>query len=257
VKAPSRDFVLAGGLICPSREIDRGVWQEHVVKHPLGVNALARSSGRDRWNVEGWDTLAPAVISESERAQLVAGIGALSEGKIRCEVPELRGKKTGSKLDRLACRDCQPPVVAHCSNLMNGPNGIGTRYRDVTESLLAELTSDTGVQVEPARLPEVLTKLWRTPESLAGLVVLTIGLDDHKAARPIARISRGDGVRAEFYLEEPNILRWRTAYRAAAQAQTGPQRVSFLRDVPRPAPGIGRLSELCVVARRWWEAHGI
>lgn len=257
MKVPSRDFSLAGGLLCPSIEIERGVWQEHVVKHPLGVNAIARSAGRDAWNYEGWDQLAPAVVTETERAELLKAIGGLVEGKIRCEVPELRGKKTGSNLERLACRDCEVPVVARCDKLINAPDHVGVRYAAATESLLADLATDAGVQIEPARFHQALHRYWRSPETLAGVVVLTVGLEERRAARPIARISRGDGVRAEFFLEEPNRLRWRTTYRALEQTRTGPQRFGYLIDVPRPVPGLGPLSETCLVARRWWEAHGI
>lgn len=256
MKLPSRDFLLVGGLACPNSEIDRGVWQEHVVKHPLGVHAIARSFGRDPWTDEGWDKLEPPVVTEEERVNLVRDIAALAEGKLRCEVPEFRGKKAGASLERLACRDCQPPVVARCEKLINAPAGVGVRYTNVTEDLLKELSGENGVQVEAARFHQVLHRLWRSPEKLAGALVLTVGLDGRRAARPVVRISREDGVRAEFYLEEPNRLRWRTTYRAYIQTRTAPQRISFLGDIPRPAPGLGRVSELCVVARRWWEAYG-
>jgi len=257
MKLPSQDVLLAGGLVCPTNEVDRAVWQEHVVKHLLGVNAIARSGGRDPWTVEAWDRLDPATITESERVDLVRGIAALAEGKLRCEVPELRGKRAGSDPERLACRDCQPPVVVRCDKLLNGPGGVGERYRGITESLLAHLAVHEGVQVPALTFHQALHRMWRTPEKLAGALVLTIGLDDRRAARPVARISRGDGVRAEFYFEEPDRLRWRTTYREFVKTRTAPQQISFLGDVPRPAPGLGRVSELCVVARRWWEAHGI
>lgn len=257
MKVPSKDVRLAGGLVCPPNEVDRAVWQEHVVKHLLGVNAIARSGGRDPWNVEAWDRLEPATVTEGERVDLVRAIAALAEGKLRCEVPELRGKKAGSDPERLACHDCQPPVVVQCDRLLNGAGGVGERYRGVTESLLAEVGVDAGVQVPALSFHQTLHRLWRTPEKLVGAVVLTIGLEDRRAARPVARISRHDGVRAEFYFEEPDRLRWRTTYREFAKTRSPAQQISFLGDVPRPAPGLGRVSELCVVARRWWEAHGI
>ena len=141
------------------------------------------------------------------------GIAALAEGKLRCEVPELRGKKAGSDPERLACRDCQPPVVVRCDKLVNGPGGVGERYRGVTESLLAQLTVDEGVQISRDTFNQRFNGMWRTPEKLVGAIVLTIGLDDRRRAVPVARISRYDGVRAEFYFEEPDRLRWRTTYR--------------------------------------------
>lgn len=255
MKIPSKDFLLTGGLVCPTHEVDRAVWQEHLVKHLLGVGAIARSGGRDPWNLEAWDRLEPAAITERERVDLVRKIAALAEGELRCEVPELRGKKAGSDPERLACRDCQAPVVVHCDRLLNAPGGVGARYRSVTESLLAELGVEASLQVPALAFHQTLHRLWRTPEKLAGALVLTIGLEDRRAARPIARISRHDGVRAEFYFEEPDRLRWRTTYRESAK--TALRQISFIGDVPRPAPGLGRVSELCVVARRWWEAHGV
>lgn len=257
MKLPSQEFLLSGGLVCPTNEVDRAVWQEHVVKHPLGVNAIATSGGRASWNLEGWDRLEPPTITESERVELVREIAALADGKLRCEVPEFRGKKAGSDPDSLACLTCQAPVVVRCDKVLNGPAKVGERYRDVTESLLAQLTVEAGVQVTVATFHEALHRLWRTPEKLTEAVVLTVGLDARQAVHAVARISRGDGVRAEFYFERPDRLRWRTTYREFVKTQTGPEKISFLMQGPRPAPALGRVSELCVVARRWWEAHGI
>ncbi len=256
MKLPSRDMRLAGGLVCPARAIDRAAWLEHVVKHPLGVNAIARNSGRDPWNLEGWDRLSPPVVTQAQRDEVLRGIASLREEKLRCEVPELRGKKSGSEPDRLACRKCVVPIVSRCEKLLDADDGVGSRYASVTEELLGALEEGQGVVIAPASFHEAIQRLWRAPERLAGLVVLTIGLDRACAAVPIARISRADGVRAELYFEEPNRLRWRTAYRNAALTRTGPQIVSFVGEVARPSPGLA-LSDLCVVPRRWWEAHGI
>jgi hypothetical protein len=256
MKVPSQDYALAGGLVCPVHEVDRGVWQEHVVKHPLGVQALAKSEGVAAWNQEGWDRLEPPAVTEGARAELVSLIAALSEGTLRCAVPELRGKKSGSDPERLACRDCQAPIVVRCEKLLHAPGGVGERYRSVTEDLLAGLTGDAGVAIAAEKFHAALRGMWRTPEKLAGAIVLTVGLENRRGARPIARISRYDGVRTELYFEEPDRLRWRTTYREFAKTRTGPLQISFLSDVPRPAPGLGRVSELCVVARRWWESHG-
>jgi hypothetical protein len=256
MKLPARDFLLAGDLVCPSSEIVRSVWQDHVVKHPLGVHVIARSSGRDPWTDEGWHLLQPPVVTEAERAGLVHDIASLVEGKLRCEVPELRGRKAESSGHNLACSDCQAPIVVRCEKLLNAPGGVGARYASATESLLEALSGENGLKIEAARFHHALLRLWRSPEKLAGAVVLTVGLDGRKGAVPIVRISRDDGVRAEFYLERADRLRWRTTYRAYIQTRTAPQRISFLGDVPLPAPRLGRVSELCVVARRWWEAHG-
>ena len=132
--------------------------------------------------------------------------------------------------------------------------GVGGRYAAATEELLTALEEGEGAAIPPAQLHRVIQTLWRAPERLAGLVVLSVGLDA-RGLRPIARISRADGVRSELYLEEPNRLRWRTTYRDERSVRTGPQKVSFVGDVARPSFGLP-LSDLCVVPRRWWETHG-
>ena len=257
MKLPSRDFLLAGGLVCSARDVDRAVWQEHVVKHLLGVGSIAISRGRDAWNHEAWDRLDPAAVTERERVDLVRGISALAEGKLRCEVPELHGKKRWSDPERLACGECQAPIVVRCDKLLNGPGGVGERYRAVTESLLRQLAGEDAVQITAPRFENAVHRHWRTPEKLAGALLLAVGLDNRRATLPIARINRGDGVRAEFYFEEPDRLRWRTTYREFVKTRSGPQQISFLLQIPRPAPRLGRVSEICLVARRWWETHGI
>ena len=256
MKIPSRQFELAGGLVCPPVEVPRDVWQEHVVKHPLGVEAIARTRGRDPWNREGWDRVDPPVISEPERAEILRAIAALAMGKLRCEVPEIRGKKGGSEGDRLACSVCPPPIVVRCGELLGPPAAVGGRYAAVVDTLLATLANDTGTRVEAARFHEAVGRLWRTPEKLTGLVVLTVGLDARSQTRPIVRVSRDDGVRAEFYLEEPKRMRWRTMYRDQAEVRSAAQRINFLRKVPMPAPRLGPVSDMCVVPRHWWESHG-
>lgn len=256
MKVPAADIRLAGGLVCPSDAVDRAVWQEHVVKHVLGVHAVARSHGRDPWTYEGWTQLDPPTVTELERADLADQIASLAEGKLRCGVPELRGKQKGSNADSLACRDCQAPIIVRCEKLINVPGGVGDRYRNVTDTLLGALSEETGLQIPRPDLLRALHRHWQAPERLDGAVVLTVGVEDRKGTWPIARINRSDGVRAEFYLEQPNRLRWRTTYREMEATRTGPQKISFLSDVARPGPRPTVLSELCVVARHWWEAHG-
>jgi hypothetical protein len=256
MRLPSREYALPGGLVCPIDEVKREIWQEHVVKHPLGVQAIARSAGRDPWNQEGWDVLEPPALTDSDRTALVGAIAELREGKLRCEVPELRGKKVVSNPARLACRDCQPPVVVRCQKLLNAPGAVGERYRDVTESLLRQLSDDDGVQVSVGAFDTALFKALAMPAKLTGVVVLMVGLDDRRATLPIVRINSHNGVRAEFYLQRGR-LSWRTTYREVARTRTVSALFSFLSDRPRPTPSLGSVSELCVVARRWWEAHGI
>lgn len=255
MRLPNRDYVLEAGLLCPSTSIEQRNWQAHVVKHPLGVGAIARRAGRDGWNTEGWDALEPPVVTERTRERLVGAIANAAQPGQRCGVPELRGRRGGSDPMRLACHDCAPPLLQACDELVNPADGVGTRYADVTEQLLSAVAQGAGVEVSRQDFVRVVHSLWRSPDRLRGLIVLTVGLDPRAARVPVVRLSRDDGVRAEFYLQEPNRLTWRTTYRMAEETRTAAARIGFLMSVPRPAPGLGRLSDLCVVTRRWWESH--
>jgi hypothetical protein len=193
VRIPSRDLVLAGVLHCPSKEVETSAWQAHLVKHPLGIQAIARSAGRSPWSTEGWDKLDPPVITEAQRGALVRSISALSSGKLRCEVPELRGKKSGSNPDQPACYACRPPIVFQCERLCAG---LGARYAAVTQELLAELAGEAGISISRDAFLRRMYALFRAPADVAGLSVLTFGVDGRRRASAIARMNRLDGVRS-------------------------------------------------------------
>jgi hypothetical protein len=256
MRVPSQEYALAGGLKCLPREVPLGAWLDHVVKHALGVRSIARSEGRDPWHHEGWDRLDPPVVNDADRTTLAAAIGALTEGKLRCEVPELRGKKRGSAPDRLACYECQEPILGRCAKLV-ATSGVGDRYRATLEDLLRELSVDGGVQVGRAAFHTAARRFYRTPERIDGVVLLSLGVDDRRSRTPIVRISRSDGVRAEFYLDTPQRMRWRTTYRDALATSAGEGRITFVSDMPFCPSYLSAVSEHCVVARRWWDSHGI
>jgi hypothetical protein len=69
--------------------------------------------------------------------------------------------------------------------------------------------------------------------------------------RAMARISGGNGIRAEFYKNHSSLV-WRTCYRKRLAGT--PALISFLADFM--APVSGSLSENCLVPRHWWEKHG-
>lgn len=252
--APSHDIMLSGGLCCVAAPIAPQVWHEHVVKHPLGVHAIASSRGLAPWNGEGWDKTTPPVVTESERVTLVQKIGGLSSGKMHCGVPEIRGDASWSHLKELACTRCPSPLFVPCERLCRD---VSLRYASVTEELLKEVAEGAGLHVTRELFTRALLRLWRAPEKIEGLTVLTLGLEERRGDRPIARISRHDGVRVEMSFEEPDRLRWRTTYRELAAVKTRVQQISFVSAMLQPADRMGPLSEICVVARHWWETHGI
>ncbi len=250
---PSRDLTLTGGLRCAPAVVTPAVWQEHLMKHPLGVHAIASTRGTAAWNREGWDTTTPPVVAESERADLVRAIGGLSSGKKRCEVPEIRSTGAWSDLRELACKSCPAVLATPCAQLCLE---IGTRYAAVTEELLLAVVEGAGVCVTRGALSTAVFSMWRTPEKLVGLTVLTFGLEKRRRDRPLARLNRHDGVRVEMSFREPNHLSWRTTYREAAAVAASKSQILFLTDYLESADSMGPLSDLCVVARRWWESHG-
>ena len=96
-------------------------------------------------------------------------------------------------------------------------------------------------------------KLARRPEALRDLCVVGVGRATNNENRPIAQFKRGDGLLAEFFVYRgTEAAEWRTAYR---QPCSGAAALSFMMRLP--AATTGRLSETCVVARQWWESHGI
>jgi hypothetical protein len=254
VRLPSRRYELPEGLVCEAIEIQREAWQAHVAKHPLGVWAIARSGRQDAWNAEGWDRLEPPVVTAEQRETLLQKIRGLSEGSLRCEVPELRGKVRGSNPDRLACYDCKAPVIVRCEASLGTADGPGPRYAAVTEQLLAAAEGEALVSTGRAALTMALHRLWQSPHTWKGLIVLSAGVDDRQGAQPIVRITRADGVRAEFYLNASRTLRWRTTYRNPAPAPAA--QLSQLLDFARPSAAVSTLSDRCMVPRPWWETYG-
>lgn len=250
MKLPSREYSLPEGLRCPVQEIHRANWQAHLVRHPLGVLTLARGGGREGWNREGWDELVPPVVTGAEREALVKKITGLGQGTLRCRVPEFRGKR-GSDPDKVACYDCPPQVAVPCEGILNG--GVGPRYAAVTEALLAAVEAGVAVVHTREVVTRALSRLWNAPDRWQQLVLLTVGMDDRQGMHPIVRITRADGVRAEFYLRGRNLY-WRTTYRYVARGPAA--RLSFVMAMARPSVLTGHLSDLAAVPRLWWEGVG-
>lgn len=250
MRLPTRTIELPGGLSCPTVRIEQGPWLAHVVKHPIGLDAVLGRPPKAPWNREGWDALTPPVVEYTERDRLVRNIAALEVDGARCGIPELRGARGESDPTRLACHVCPQTLAAQCAWVLDG---VSTAYAAVTMSLLDGLAGTASVPVPKASLTRSLARLFARPGEWSSLSVLSVGLDARQRAIPIARISRADGVRAEFYVQG-RALRWRTTWRErpahAAQA------MSFLLDVAPAGNRAAPLSDQCLVDRLWWERHG-
>jgi hypothetical protein len=247
MKVPSRSFALAGGLvICEPREKTANVVQGHLVKHPIGVTSLVRGGA---WSDEGWDEL--GVIDATTRATLISKVLRLRDGLSECSVPEIRGASTSTELPVIACDTCPVALAKACVELT--ASTIGARYFAVLDSLLDAGSTTGAVRIAKDALARHLFGALRSVGTLGDLVVGYAGLDGRSKLRPIVRLNRGDGVRAELWLQEPDKLEWRTLYRDAKAVATPNGRLQFLLDAPPQAKSTMPLSELCFVSRPFWE----
>jgi hypothetical protein len=247
MKIPSRSFALAGGLlVCEPRTKTPNVVQSHLVKHPVGVTSLSRGGA---WGDEGWGAL--GVIDEASRAALIAQILRLRDGIEECSVPELRGAPASAPAGTIACDTCPASLAKACAEL-TAPT-LGARYFAVLEAVLAAVSSPTAARVSKGTLISKLFARLRSLDGLEDLVVGYAGLDARNKRSIIVRLSRGDGVRAELYFEEPDQLSWRTLYRDPKTVSTPNGCLQFLLDAPPQANSTMALSEICLVSRLFWE----
>lgn len=243
MKLPSSRIQFPRGYHWDPQELDVDVLQSHVLKHPLGINALRRSRA---WNDEGWDAITPAVVTVDQRDRVVAKIVALGDAKLRCEVRELRGKQ--SKNPEPECRACSAPLIHQCAKALDAEE-IRARYLGVAEGCVRELV---GGEVVPfADLSKRLLGGLNRPEVWEGLTVMSVGLEK---GSPVMRVSRVDGTRVDLYIHG-KALRWRTTFRSPANVVGTGSRWSFLLDRPTPDPTLS-LSDACVVPRDWSNRHG-
>lgn len=254
---PQATHTFALGLEWRPAEVDLGAWQDHLLRHPLGLEALfARSTGsRRRWNDEGWDTITPPVITLEERRHILGRIGGLLAAGSRCAIPRLdREDYAGDPpVEHRPCKRCPVALATVCGGVVSE---ISERYSAVTEELLASVGGREGYAVSRDRLRARLFGLARERKALEALTVLSVGSRPTRSqaqnaeARPdLVRVQRSDGVRVELYLSGRS-MKWRTTYRHAP----GPHPLSALLDLaPATRSAKGALSETCLVPRPWAE----
>jgi hypothetical protein len=251
---------LAGTFTCPARDIDAGVWQDHLVRHPLGIHGKVQANGPAPWDLEAWDQTDPPVINAKRRNQLLTAIAALAQAGGTCLVPEIIGGPRGVvEPDAPACSRCLPLVRSACVNLCHEQDPVGLRYAEHTEQCLAAVEGEQGIIVARTALVTALLRTRNSPEADATLVVLSFGHANAANTR-IARLNRGDGTRVELYVDAGRTLRWRTTYRQASRrgdtrAPLLAPRRQFLVDFPMESSTFGTLSDKCVVPRLWWRTH--
>lgn len=247
MKVPSRRFSLAGGLVvCEPREKTPNVVQGHIVKHPVGVTSLV---GGGAWADERWDEL--GVIDETTRAAFVSQVLRLRDGRSECSVPELRGAPDSSALRSIACDRCPTALATACAAL-TAPT-IGGRYLGVLDEVLEAASGPAARSVTIDTLARHLFAGLRVAASLANLVVVSTGLDARRRRSTIVRLSRGDGVRAELYYEEPDQLSWRTLHRHPKAVSSPNGLLQFLLDAPPQGASNTPVSGMCLVSRPFWE----
>jgi hypothetical protein len=265
VKLPDRDIVLAGGkLVCPAYPVPRDNWQAHLVKHPIGLRGIVSNPRATDWNREKWDEVAPPVITPAQRTSILGCMRAPSFGGTGCALPEINGTRGRTDLTAMACYDrtfCPGSLIASCETLLNPTTGLGDRYADVAKEMLDRLTDPDAVEVNRSDLNDVFSGICRRATSLADLtnvLVLSVGTPLAFGA-PVASISRGDGVRAEFYVRGKDKhlrdkLVWRTTYRVPDATVNPMARLSFLWEAlpPITTGKLKPLSEIRIVPRPWW-----
>lgn len=251
MRLPGQRYVLPNGLRWDPENVPYQSWHYHVMKHPLGVHRMRNAAGYPvPWDREEWTRLAPPVLTHDERPRVMKKIALVQIGGQQCGVQEVFGKPPPKRpSDRFPCNDCAAPVAEECRSVLHDQHAVGRRYAEVTEDLVSVLRD--GVPVGRSAWLERFARLVRTnPESAASALVLTVGLPALEN-RLRVRISRGDGVRAEFWLYPRGVMQWRTTYR---EPPTPNRSISKFLCEFLPSCGF-KLSEECLVARLWWEQH--
>jgi hypothetical protein len=242
VLLPSRPLKLAGGFQCAPSSIAVAAWQAHLVKHPLGVDAIRRDHP---WNHEGWP------ISDAQRRDWTTNIQALEAQHGRCGARELHGGRAPQTREKEPCYVCAPGLLSRCAGILNQADGVGAQYASATESLLEAMQEDRAIVVPRVDVSRRMSKaLFSNPAWIEAGAILGVGLGKDK--RPMVRIARGDGTRTDLWLNGAN-LNWRTTYRVPQVSVY--TRWTFLLDQPAKTNALP-LSDAYVVARGWWETHG-
>lgn len=251
---PQIPLRFARELTLESRVVEPTVLQAHVIKHPFGMGHLLRSAfgpprdGKRRWDHEGWHATVPPVLVEAERERLTRDIRTLELAGQHCRVPRLESTSYGGESLRTdeECYACPSALVAKCLEVSGA---VGDRYAQVATDVLKAVADPAGQIIDRTELVRRVLHRSRDVARLLDLTVLCIGrVDARRAPRLITRLTRGDGVVVDLFLDGRR-LKWRTTFRRPA-ARGGV--ATFLLEFLEQVPGLP-MSEKCIVPRLWIE----
>lgn len=249
MKIPRRDLEYGNGLRLPARNISTQSWQYHVIKHPLG---LWRDPPPPNDDPEGWGKLEPPVTEPGWRNAILKTIRAIEQDGKGCELPEVhRRRPTRDEAQGYACWSCDDRVADRCFGATHGIRPVGRRYADVIHEVLELLTE--GLVVHRHDFWQAVAEAARWPDKLRGLSAMRVMKSELGRKSRLARFLREDGLVVDFRVPARGATgTWRTTFRSPREGVPLAQQFSNLSGLASD-----RLSETCVVARPWWESHGI
>jgi hypothetical protein len=242
VIVPSQEFAIPGArpYRAPPGSVTDAQWVSHLAKHPLG--ALASP-----WNREALHELTPPVATEADRQAFIRFIRNGIANDRPCGVASFTGANTQATAAPLACgTSCPRALVTQCHNELGA---VSARYAALVDALLASVVD--GVEVPRNEAFAAILRSATPTRSLEGLVVFAVGIRPNSSYTDvIARLTRFDGVRVDFYVNN-RTLAWRTTLRIFPRSATAAAR--NLVEVPRD----DSMSATFVLSRSWWQRQQV
>lgn len=242
VIVPSREFAIPTRepFVAPPHRVADAQWVSHLAKHPLG--ALASP-----WSVEALDKLAPPIATEADRLSFIQFIRNGLANRRPCGVAAFTGAATQKPDATLACgTNCPSRLVTECRHQLHA---VSTRYATLVDDLLHSVVD--GVEVPRAKAVAAIVQSARPNRSIDGLVVFAVGIrPSSRYTDVIARLTRFDGVRVDFYVNDRTLV-WRTTLRNFPRSVTAA--VRGLAEVPRD----DSTSATFVLSRSWWQRQQV
>lgn len=249
MKIPSRRFDLHAQIAIQPATVDAREWHAHVMKHPFGLGAiydLLPQAGSRSWTREGWNTVAPPVVTGEQRRSLAREIVSLVVAGSRCHAQRLGHEEYNGLAPHsdIPCRECPQALLDACGQIVGS---VSVGYASWVDRHLGAL--EDGVVVEPAELVQRITRAAARRSALPEAVLSTGMLSNGHTG---LRISGANGVRSELYGTKGYPFRWRTTYRSVPKGPND-QASFLLRLLVRHPKAV--LSGVTLVERRWWKEN--
>ena len=244
MRLPRTAFALPAeaGMLAEPYDLPARVWQEHLMKHPFGVERAARGAP---WDEEGFGTLG---FSAALRAKTFAAIRRVYVERDTCTLPEV-AFETPNLPERFPCKECPRSLARACEEKTAE---AGQLYALLYEELLAAICGERAQLVSRATLTRSIVQGLVRPYALDGVVTGYVGVDERSRSNLVFRVSRADGLRAELYFDAPSGLRFRTLYRDPPKSRNAA--LTFLGEA-LPNKINMPLSEVALVSHPFWEAQ--